>query len=281
MMFQLSNKRWVKTSAVLVALMLAAVLPMSALAETSTDATTSATTGAANAPSAMQGPGRAGGFGGPGMNNGTGSSMGNQSFDETTLTDDQKAVYEKAKALYEQIEDAVLADLVSEGVVAQADVDLYKSQRASEESMTALDQSSWTAEQFKAYYEASSKSGDERKSAFQALVSAGQLTQAQADALCPENQENLWTQLRANESTNSAIQLAVSTMNQARQAYQQSLRDAGISAMPDMGDFDDGLGMPEGGPSQDMHNRNNGMDNRDDMGGPGNGNQLMQEQSQD
>jgi hypothetical protein len=85
-------------------------------------------------------------------------------------------------ALYEQVEDSVLADLVTASVVAQSDV-IPTSPSARAASLAGLDQSAWTADQYKAFYEANAKTGDERTAAMQALADAGQLTQAQADAL--------------------------------------------------------------------------------------------------
>ena len=110
-------------------------------------------------------------------------------------------------------------------------MDAYQALRANEEALAGLDQSGWTAEQYKAYYEATQLSGDERKAAMQALADAGQLTQAQADALAAQGEGNLWRTLMQNQSTNSDIQKALRTLEQARQTLNQTLRDADISGL--------------------------------------------------
>ena len=257
------SKKW---SALFLALMLAAAVPFAAFAE-STAGTDAAV---ADASASASVPGRFSGFAG-------GFGRGGASLDESTLTDEQKAVYEKATTLYEQIEDAVLADLVTAAVVTQADVDSYTALREAEKSLADLDQSNWTAAQYKAYYEATALTGDARQTALQNLVQAGQLTQAQADALNAENQENLWNRIAQNEKTNSVIQTAMNTLQQARRTMNETLREAGIASVGN-GNGDFGFGKDSGnqngaGP---MGNRN-GMDNQM-QGGPGrnnpNGNQA-------
>lgn len=204
-----------RLGAIILALALALTLPVMAMAETS--ATAADATGAATA---QAGPNQ-------------GGAMGNRpaALDTSTLTDEQKTVYDNAVTLYQQIEADVLADLVASGTVTQADVDAYQALRTNEEALAALDQSSWTAEQYKAYYEATQQTGDARKAAMQALADAGQLTQAQADALAAQGEANLWRTLMQNQNTNSNIQTALRTLEQARQTLNQTLRDAGINGL--------------------------------------------------
>ena len=215
------NKRKMKWGAGLLALVLAVSIPVLAMAE------------AAPAAQSMMGRGgRCYGLGGYGLN-------------VSSLTDEQKTTYSNAVALYEQVEDKVLADLVAAGAVTQADVDAYNALRANEKSLAELDPSSWSADQYKAFYEANEKTGDERAAAMQALVTAGQLTQAQADALSAENQDNLWAKVSQNAGTNSAIQTALETMRQARRTLMSSLRAAGIQGMGKGGMFG-GMGFDRG-----------------------------------
>ncbi len=144
------------------------------------------------------------------------------------MTEEQKAVYDKALALYRGIEDAVLADLVTAGSATQADVDAYKLMRDAATQLDALDTGAWTAAQFKAYYEALQLKGDERKAALQALVDAGQLPQAVANVLSGDKVADLWRTLRKNSRKDAAVQTALSTMTMARDAFIRTLRDAGI-----------------------------------------------------
>ena len=261
-MIRLNHTSAKKLGFVILALMLAAILPLGAMAETATtDATTTPETDA-SATMPMQQPF----FGGNGQPQDQGV------LDLSTLTEDQKKAYESALSTYEQIEDAVLADLVTAGVVTQADVDSYQTLREANKSLADLDQSTWTALQLKAYYEASMKTGDERKAAYQALADAGQLTQAQATALSGEGTQNqLWLTIRTNERTNAAIQLAVGTMQQARNAYRETLRTAGINAGMDALGFDDmgGRGGQDGmpGPGDNSQTQDGGMMNRPQQSG--------------
>ena len=239
-----SGNKSLKRSAVLLALVLAVAIPIAALAETATQTTTAdtATTTTANTATAVYGRmnGR-GGMGGYGI-----GGFGCYGVDTSSFTEEQKTAYDSAVTLYEQVEDAVLADLVTGGVVAQADVDTYVAQRTAQKSLDELDQSSWTADQYKAFYEANAKTGDDRTTAMQALADAGQLTQAQADALSALGQSDLWTKINQNASTNSTIQTALSTLWQARQTMNQSLNDAGIAAMGKGAGFGIGKGGMNG-----------------------------------
>ena len=264
-----SGNKSLKRRVVLLALVLAVAIPIAALAEAATQTTTADTT-TANTATVMTGRmnGR-GGMGGYGMG---GMGLGCYGVDTSSFTEEQKTAYDRAVALYEQVEDSVLADLVTTGVVAQADVDTYVAQRASQKSLGELDQSAWTADQYKAFYEANAKTGDDRKAAMQALVDAGQLTQAQADALSVLGQSNLWTKVMQNADTNSAIQTALSTLRQARQTMNKSLSDAGITTMG-KGGMGFGMGMGKGG-------MNGGcLDDGSGMGMQGNGRGRMNGQN--
>jgi hypothetical protein len=128
-----------------------------------------------------------------------------------------------------------------------------------------FDPSGWTAQQYKAYYEANAKTGDERKAAMQALVEAGQLTQVQADALCAQAQGNLWATIQKNAGTNSAIQTALSTMRQAQRTLSSTLKKAGITDLSKgliPGSFN-GAGFGEWNSRQGMDRKSNrnGSDN--------------------
>ena len=243
-----------KACAMLFALVLAVTVPMAAFAQTATADT--AAVPAANMAQAKGGQGQRPEAGG--MNRGLGG-MQNSQIDTSTLTDDQKAVYEKAQTLYEQIEDAVLADLVAANVFTQADVDSYTALRTAEKSLKDLDQSAWTAQQYKAYYEAVAQTGDARKTALQALADAGQLTQAQADAMSAENQADLWSTISENANTNTAIKTALNTLQQARQTYQSTLKTAGITTAAGTGSF--GMGDSHNMPGQpgNQGNTSDGM----------------------
>lgn len=208
----MKRKQMKKLSVALGALVLAMMLPMAAMAEAATTATE------ATAATAAQTTTR----GGRGYGKGT---------DISSLTDEQKATYEQALKLYEDVEDAVLNDLVASGAVAQADVDAYVQCRSDKKSLNELDQSGWTAEQYKAYYEANAKTGDERKAAMQALADAGQLTQEQANALSSTGTSDLWQKLLQNANTNSDIQTAMNTLRQASQTMSKTLKDAGIQGV--------------------------------------------------
>lgn len=222
-----NNNQKMKRVPVLLGLVLAISIPFTSLAETSpqalattADTTTSATV---HVQSLSRGS--------------SGRMIGDYNVDTSSLTDEQKTAYESALALYEQVEDAVLSDLMAASIVAQADVDAYTALRAAQKSLSDLDQAAWSAEQYKAFYEANTKTGDKRKAAMQALADAGQLTQAQADALSAQGQSDLWTKVAQNASTNSIIKTAISTMQQARQKFTSSLRDAGITGVGKGGMF--------------------------------------------
>jgi len=212
--------QYTRKGAALLAIALAAVIPFTGLAETVAQETApAASTAVATVRAAAPGRG------------GHGFAYGSFSLDMSALTEEQKSAYTSAVSLYEQVEDAVLSDLAAAGVVAQSDVDSYIALRTAEKSIASLDQSSWTAQQYKAYYEANAKTGDERKAAMQALVEAGQLTQAQADALSAQGQSCLWAAIQKNAGTNSVIQTALSTMQQAQRTLSSTLKEAGITGM--------------------------------------------------
>lgn len=268
----MDRKHWsMKWGSMILALALAAMVPFAAFAETATGAATTADASAPKQQQRFEGNGR--------MRGGDFGAM----LDVSTLTEEQKAVYDKAVTLYEQVEDAVLADLVTASVVTQADVDTYQANRTAEKALTAIDQSAWTAEQYKAYYEATQKTGDERTAALQALVDAGQLTQAQADAENSDHQSSLWDSILQNATTNTAIQTALGTMRQARQTLGKTLRDAGISGLG-MGMFGgrgrDGAFGQNNAPGQgceqnrdmDGGNRPNGQQGNGRQGNPSGGN---------
>ena len=134
------------------AVIVAVLLPFSSLAETAsvdsntaTDATTQAT-----APNAQGGNGMENNSsqGGKGMGNapaqaGNAPAMTNYTVDTSNLTDEQNTIYTQAVTLYEQVEDEVLSDLVTAGVVAQADVDTYTALRAAQKTLTDIDKTAW------------------------------------------------------------------------------------------------------------------------------------------
>lgn len=215
-----TRQKIMKRGAAVVAMALAALLPLVSMAESAAQ-TTAASGSNANAAVEAKVSGR-------GM---FGRFSGTMHVDVSQLTEEQKAAYDSAVALYEQVEDAVLSDLVAANIVTQADVDAYIALRAAQKSLEELDQTNWTAEQYKAYYEANAKTGDERKAAMQALADAGQLTKDQADALSAQGETGLWAKIAQNANTNTAIQAAVSTMRQAMQTLGSTLRDAGIEGM--------------------------------------------------
>ncbi len=248
------------------AVALAVMIPFAAFAQAPADTTTTTDTTADTTTAQTTVPNR--GMGGMPSGGGAGA-FGNGTTDVSSLTDDQKTVYSEAVALYEGVEDQVLGDLVTAGVVTQADADAYTALRAAEKTLDDLDMSDWTAEQYKAYYEANAKTGDERKAAMQALADAGQLTQEQADALAAQGEDDLWDTLSANAQTNSAIQQALSTMQQARATLRQTLREAGIS----LGGTGNGMNRGNGAANDGL---TGGPNNQDGMNGggqmPGGGN---------
>ncbi len=222
---------WEKRATVFFALILAAILPVTAFAA---DATAGAT---ATVSRAMPAQGQMGGNRGNQIN-------GMVNVDSTTaLTEEQQAVYNDALALYRGVEVEVLKDLVTAGVIAQQDMDDYVTRCEAQASMDELDTSNWTAAQYKAYYEAVQETGDALTEALQALVDAGQLTQAQADVLASRNSTNLWIKIRQNANTNSSIQTALTTMQQALVTFRSTLQNAGITGMSTVY----GLGQMGGG----------------------------------
>ncbi len=245
MMFKNQSKGMRRIGKLLLVLTLAAMVPLVGLAQagaSAADATSSATT-PQNAPQAPQ-------SGGQGSTGGGGAKR-ISALDLSTLTEAQRATYDSALTLYRQIEDAVLADLVAAGVVAQTDVDAYVTMRDASGSLGELDMTAWTAAQYKAYYEALQKTGDDRTAALNALVAAGQLTQAQANAINGANANDLWKNLAKNARTNSAIKTALGTLQQAEQTLRKTLRDAGINGLA-LGDAIGSLrpvGRGNGGPN--------------------------------
>lgn len=261
-MRKLNINRGVKWKVSLIALALSVAIPFAVLAETAAQTATApdaASAGAAAENTTDFGPLR--GRGGRGFGMG-GFGLGGYRLDTGALTEAQKSAYESAVALYEQVEDAVLNDLVGAGVVAQADVDAYVAQRAAQKSLAELDQSGWTAEQYKAFYEANAKTGDDRKAAMQALADAGQLTQAQADALGAQGQSDLWARICQNANTNSTIQTAIATLRQARQTLNNSLREAGIEGVGMGKGMFGGFGMAAKGCEFGQDNGRSGNSNR-------------------
>ncbi len=248
-----------RKGAVFFAVALAAVIPFAALAETTAQGAATADVTAGATVRAMM------------PNRGDhGAAYDNYIVDTSSLTEEQKAAYARALALYEQVEDAVLSDLATAGVVAQADVDSYIALRAAEKSKVDFNSSSWTAQQYKAYYEANAKTGDERKAAMQALVEAGQLTQDQADALSAQGQGSLWATIQKNAETNSAIQIALSTMRQAQRTLSSTLKEAGITGLRKgfMPGGMSGAGFGEKNSRQGMDRNSNGTgSNKNDKGG--------------
>jgi hypothetical protein len=215
-----NNKKRMKKGVAFTALFLAATLPLVSMAEASQNQITEAAGSADTAVTAQAlGRGRFDRF------------PDGYTVDVSQLTDEQKAVYDSAVALYEQVEDAVLTDLAKANIVTQTDVDDYIALRSAQKSLNELDQTNWTAEQYKAYYEAKLKTGDERKAAMQALADAGQLTKDQASALSAQGETGLWAKIAQNAGTNSAIQTAISTMRQALATLNSTLRGAGIEGM--------------------------------------------------
>jgi hypothetical protein len=157
----INHQKTLKRAAAFTALALAAVIPLASMAENAANTDTALPAGAStNTAVAEQMPGRGmrGCFSG-GM---AGGISGSFQVDASNLTEEQKAAYDSAAALYEQVEDAVLADLVTANVVAKADVDAYITLRTAQKSLAELDKSAWTAQQYKAYYEANARTGDER-----------------------------------------------------------------------------------------------------------------------
>lgn len=110
------------------------------------------------------------------------SQMGRYNVDRSQLDDQQKQVYDKALSDYAAIEDQALAALVAAGDVTQQDVDSFTRMRATQGAMASMETDKWTDDQQQAFQSAMAAQGDDRASAFAALVSSGQLTQAQADA---------------------------------------------------------------------------------------------------
>jgi hypothetical protein len=215
-----NRQKMLKRGAAFTALALAAMIPLVSMAESTTQAT-QAVGGGTNTQvvASMGGRGR------------FGRMAGGFQVDISQLTDAQKAAYDSAVTLYEQVEDAVLKDLVAVNIVTQADVDAYTALRSAQKSLNELGQSGWTAEQYKAFYEANTKTGDERKAAMQALADAGQLTKDQADALSAQGETGLWAKISQNANTNSAIQTAIGTMRQALAQLNSTLRENGIEGM--------------------------------------------------
>lgn len=162
---------------------------------------------------------------------GKGGMKGTTALNTSELTDEQKAAYEDALKLYEDVEDEVLKDLIEAGALTQEDVDAYQKQRDEKSTDSSVDMSNWTAEQYKAYYEARSLSGDERQQAIDKLVESGQLTQAQADALFMGNTSesaDIHSKIMQSDASISAINKAFSTLKQAQSTFIKTLSENGI-----------------------------------------------------
>jgi hypothetical protein len=228
-----NNKKRMKKGVAFTALFLAASLPLVSMAEASQNQIAATAGSADTAVTAQALRGRFDRF------------PDGYTVDVSQLTDEQKAAYDSAIALYEQVEDAVLSDLAKANIVTQTDVNDYIALRSAKKSLNELDQTNWTAEQYKAYYEAKLKTGDERKAAMQALADVGQLTKDQAAALSAQGETGLWAKIAQNADTNSAIQTAISTMRQALATLNSTLRGAGIEGMgngPMFDGFNNGAG---------------------------------------
>jgi hypothetical protein len=259
--------RGMKKRVALIAMALAVAIPFAVMAEAANQ-----TTAATGMPSTASAVSTGVGMGGMHGRSGNGFGMGADSLgacglynyaDTSEFTDAQKTAYDGALNLYGQVEDAVLNDLVIANVLSQADVDTYHALQTAQKSLADLDRTAWTADQYKAYYEANAKTGDDRKTAMQALADAGQLTQNQADALSAQGQSDLWTKIAQNASTNSAIQTAVSTLQQARQTMNKTLNDAGISVKDNGGmNFGFGMGMMDNNQGQNQNDNGNHMNGR-------------------
>jgi len=158
-----------------------------------------------------------------------GNVKGNKGAEQKNApTEEQAAAYDAALAVYQDAEVAVLNDLAAAGVVAQADVDAYVSARDAKASLDAIDKSGWTAEESKAFKAAQKMTGDERKAAFDSMAEQGLITSGQADALTAMGKAGLWQDIMKNQKDNADVQAALATMREARETFNQSLRDAGI-----------------------------------------------------
>lgn len=224
------------------ALVLAMVIPMTVFAETA-DATASATMGPSGVMAGQANGNRTGDRPMDGRGRMNADGQGIYGLDTSTMTEAQKTAYDTAIAQYETTEDAVLAELVTAGKLTQEQVDAHKAHRAAQKMMGSIARATWTQAQSDALDDAYAKTGDERVQALQALVTAGQLTQEQADVLAAGEQSDLWQTAFQNDE-DTALETALDTMRAARDTMQDALRDAGI------------LG----------HNDNPGMGNRDGQG---------------
>ncbi len=99
------------------------------------------------------------------------------------LTDAQQAEMEKARETIAQAEQAFLSTLVSGGVLTQAEVDAYNRALSQNKAAQAIDFGNWTVAEVNALQAALREGGDAAKTALDASVAKGALTQEQADAL--------------------------------------------------------------------------------------------------
>ena len=91
---------------------------------------------------------------------------------------------------------------------------------------------------------------------------AGQLTQAQADAISAQGQQTLWQTINQNATTNKTIQSAQNTLQQAKQTMNETLSEAGIT----VNSRDNGMNSNMPGPGG---NRQSMGDNGNEQEGPG------------
>ena len=195
------------------------------------------------------------------------SQMGRYNVDRANLTDEQKSMYDQALTDYAATEDKCLNELVAAGDITQEAVDAFITMRQTQGAMASLDMASWDQAQQQAFQAAMTAEGDERTSAFDALVSSGQLTEAQADAFgnmqgsvnrrierpegeAPEGAQegnrrirnaeagdgdmnrrstnsDIWTQIMGMDQTD-AIQAALTEIQAAQGAFSETLNGAGI-----------------------------------------------------
>ncbi len=270
MKWDMKRKQWIACTAC--ALLLATALPMSAVAE---DVIASATPQAGMTAQAQPLQARRGGrsdFRVPGK---MGSPTQGNSL--SSLTEAQKTAYQQALTAYQAAEDEALAQLVGGGILTQGEADEYTAQRASQQALHELDQSQWTQEQGQAFMNAMQKTGEERAAALAALVTGGQLTQAQTDALTAQsaqNWDNLWAKL-AN-LTDDVTRDTLDALEHAQLTFEQTLTRAGIQGkghgfmihMGGMGNMG-GIGRMGG-----MMGRMGGEDGMNDMGGRNSGNGM-------
>ncbi len=99
------------------------------------------------------------------------------------LTEEQRAALEQAQTAQEEAYKAFLAELVTAGIVTQAELDAYNRIAAQRKIAGDIDTMQWTLEKNMTLREALAKSGKEKQDALAAFVTEELLTQEQADAL--------------------------------------------------------------------------------------------------